>query len=71
MIKQYPVSHDGWIYLLVLALIVLDCYFILPWLTIVPGILFLFIMFFFRNPNRQVSNDPRCSLTEIGRVNKL
>lgn len=58
MVKQYPVSRDGWLYLLILAIIALGFYFIWPWLAILPGILFLFVLYFFRNPNRKIAADP-------------
>lgn len=55
--KQYPVSRDGWVYLAVLAILILLSYFIWPWLAILPAILFLFILFFFRNPERIIPED--------------
>lgn len=55
--KQYPVSRDGWVYLAVLAILIILSYFIWPWLAILPAILFLFILFFFRNPERIIPED--------------
>lgn len=55
--KQYPISRDGWLYLAVLAVITLLAYVIWPWLAIVPGILFLFVAYFFRNPDRVIPED--------------
>jgi len=56
-VKQYPISRDGWLYLAVLAVITALAYLIWPWLAIVPGILFLFVLYFFRNPERVVPED--------------
>lgn len=55
--KQYPISRDGWLYLAVLAGLSALAYWIWPWLIILPGILFLFVLFFFRNPERQIPID--------------
>ena len=52
--KQYPVSKDGWLYLAMLALLTIACYLIWVWLALVPGIIFLFVLYFFRNPERAV-----------------
>lgn len=56
--KQYPVSRDGWSYIAVLALLAIFAYYLRPGLSIIPGILLLFIVYFFRNPERKISNDP-------------
>lgn len=55
--KQYPISRDGWLYLAILAAIMGLAYWVWPWLVILPGILFLFVLFFFRNPNRAIPPD--------------
>lgn len=55
--KQYPVSRDGWLYLAILAGLTALAYWVWPWLIILPGILFLFVLFFFRNPERQIPID--------------
>ena len=55
--KQYPISRDGWLYLAILAVLTVLAYLAWPWLVIFPGILFLFILFFFRNPNRDIPTD--------------
>ncbi len=53
-VKQYPISRDGWSYLGFLAILIIVSYMIWPWLMIAPGLLFLFVAFFFRNPTRTV-----------------
>lgn len=53
----YPIAQDGWVYLVVLAGITAICYFIYPYLAIIPGILFLFVAFFFRNPQRTIPQE--------------
>ncbi|MHB1651185.1 MAG: phosphatidylserine decarboxylase family protein [Desulfitobacteriaceae bacterium] len=55
--KQYPISRDGWFYLVVLAVLAILCYFIWPWLLVLPGVLFLFVAYFFRNPEREIPKD--------------
>lgn len=55
--KQYPISRDGWSYLLILVILVLICYFIWPWLAVLPVVLLLFVAYFFRNPHRSVPAD--------------
>ncbi|TGE32342.1 phosphatidylserine decarboxylase family protein [Desulfosporosinus sp. Sb-LF] len=54
---QYPVSRDGWFYLAILTVLSVFAYWIWPWFVILPGILFLFILFFFRNPQRIIPAD--------------
>ena len=55
--KQYPISRDGWPYLVMLLVLMLISYLLWPWLVIIPGLLFLFVLFFFRNPERAVPGD--------------
>ena len=55
--KQYPISRDGWFYLVILAVLTVLAYWVWPWLVILPGVVFLFIAFFFRNPERDISTD--------------
>lgn len=55
--KQYPISRDAWLYLAILALLAVLAYWLWPWLVILPGILFLFISYFFRNPERDIQTD--------------
>ncbi|AHF06722.1 phosphatidylserine decarboxylase family protein [Desulfitobacterium metallireducens] len=56
--KQYPVSRDGWSYIAVLALLTILAYWLKPGLAILSGILLLFVLYFFRNPERKISSDP-------------
>lgn len=55
--KQYPISRDGWPYLAILLVLMIICYIIWPWLIIIPGLFFLFVLFFFRNPERIIPGD--------------
>lgn len=55
--KQYPISRDAWFYLAILAFLAVLAYWVWPWLVILPVILFLFISYFFRNPNREIASD--------------
>lgn len=52
--RQYPISRDGWLYLVILAAITFLVYWVWSWLVILPGIFFLFVLFFFRNPKRNI-----------------
>lgn len=56
--KQYPVSREGWSYIAVLVLISIFAYWLRPGLAILAGILLLFILYFFRNPERKISDEP-------------
>jgi len=56
-VKQYPISRDGWPYLVMLLVLMFISYLLWPWLVIIPGLLFLFVLFFFRNPERAVPGD--------------
>lgn len=55
--KQYPISRDGWFYLAILAVLTVLAYWLWPWLVILPGVVFLFTAFFFRNPERDIPID--------------
>lgn len=55
--KQYPISRDGWLYLAILAVLTVVAYWAWPWLAILPGFLFLFVLYFFRNPERAIPTD--------------
>ncbi|MDR3584439.1 MAG: phosphatidylserine decarboxylase family protein [Desulfosporosinus sp.] len=55
--KQYPISRDGWLYLAIFAVLMVLAYWAWPWLVILPGVVFLFIAFFFRNPERDIPTD--------------
>jgi len=56
-VKQYPISRDAWFYLAILAFLAVLAFWVWPWLAILPGILFLFISYFFRNPERTIPTD--------------
>lgn len=55
--KQYPISRDGWSYLIVLAGLTALAYWFRPGLSILPGTLFFLTLFLFRNPEREVPED--------------
>ena len=46
-----------WPYLLALAALFGGLLFVAPWFSLIPAILFLFIMYFFRNPKRSIPRD--------------
>ena len=53
----YPIAQDGWLYLAVLAAVTVVAYFIYPYLAVIPAVLFLFVAFFFRNPQRTIPQE--------------
>lgn len=56
-----PIVKEGYIYILFLAVITIVVgVAVHPYWSIVPGVILLFVTFFFRNPERQVPKD--CSL---------
>lgn len=55
--KNYIICREGWLYLIILLIITVIVYFISPLLAIFPGIIFLFVLFFFRNPERSIPAD--------------
>ena len=52
--KQYPISRDGWSYLWVFTVLTVLAYWLRSWLALLTGILFFLILFFFRNPEREI-----------------
>jgi len=57
LVRQYPIAREGWPYIFVLAILTLGFYYIHPWLAVIPGVLLLFVMYFFRNPNRDIPTE--------------
>lgn len=57
MNQPFIIAKEGIPYLLVLGAITAGLYLISPWLALVPGVLFLFVAFFFRNPPRKIPTD--------------
>lgn len=57
MRQQNIIARDAVPYLIVLAVLTVITYGFLPWLALIPGILFLFVGFFFRNPPRTIPSD--------------
>ena len=55
--KQYPISRDGWVYVGSLAGLTVLAYLVRPWLAVIPFALFLFVVYFFRNPERAIPHD--------------
>lgn len=54
---KFPIARDSWPYLLGLAVLSVIFYLIWPWIALIPAILFLFILYFFRNPERTIIGD--------------
>ena len=57
MRQPHIIAKDAVPYLVVLALLTAAAYWFLPWLALLPGILFLFVAYFFRNPSRKIPAD--------------
>lgn len=57
MVKT-PIVKEGYRYIAVLAFITLVVALtVTPYWSIIPGVLLIFVTFFFRNPNRKIPND--------------
>ncbi len=54
MRSRFIIAGDALPYLAVLGILTMAAAYYLPWLALVPGILFLFTAFFFRNPPRKI-----------------
>ncbi|GAB6174870.1 phosphatidylserine decarboxylase family protein [Paradesulfitobacterium aromaticivorans] len=54
---KFPIARDSWPYVTVLAVLSGITYLIWPWLALVPAVLFLFVIYFFRNPERRIPTD--------------
>lgn len=57
MRPRFIIAGDAFPYIAVLALVTIGFYFINPYLAVVPGILLLFVAFFFRNPRRVIPGE--------------
>lgn len=57
MRRPFIIAQDAVPYLVVLAVLTAVAYSIIPWLAVVPAILFLFVAYFFRNPSRTIPAD--------------
>lgn len=53
-LKRPIIAREGWPYLLVLGLLAAILIFVNPWLALVPAVLFGFVGFFFRDPERPI-----------------
>jgi phosphatidylserine decarboxylase len=45
-------------FLIILGVVFLLTLYVMPWLAIVPGLLFVYVIYFFRDPEREISADP-------------
>lgn len=53
-INNFPIAKEGFSYILVLAVVSITFYFVLKPVFVLSLILLLFVLFFFRNPNRKI-----------------
>ncbi|NLK50976.1 MAG: phosphatidylserine decarboxylase family protein [Syntrophomonadaceae bacterium] len=56
--KNAPIVPDAWLYLFILGTITVVTFIFYSYLALIPLILFLFIGFFFRNPQRKIPEQP-------------
>jgi phosphatidylserine decarboxylase len=52
--KQLLIAKHALPFLAGLSIITAIAYYLYPWLSIIPGLLLLFVVFFFRNPHRNI-----------------
>ncbi len=57
MNQPFIIAKEGFPYLVGLGVVTAVLYLLSPWAAIIPGILFLFVAFFFRNPKRTIPAD--------------
>ena len=55
--QQYPIAKEGFPYIMLLAAVTGVIFIYSPWIAVVPGILTIFVTYFFRNPNRLIPKD--------------
>ncbi|MHB8172250.1 MAG: phosphatidylserine decarboxylase family protein [Thermincolia bacterium] len=55
--QQYPIAKEGFTYIILLAVATGVIFLYSPWISVVPGILTIFVTYFFRNPNRLIPQD--------------
>src|SRR5690606_35385759 len=46
-------------FLMILGVVTLIALYLLPWLAWIPALLFVYVLYFFRDPERVMSGDPR------------
>lgn len=54
---KFPILKEGFVYIFALLFLTLLVYFFNPYISIIFLVLTLFVMFFFRNPNRKIQRD--------------
>lgn len=57
--NNFPILKEGFIYIILLALVTCILYFFNIYLSVIFLVLTLFVIFFFRNPNRKISEDSK------------
>ncbi|MCR6546331.1 phosphatidylserine decarboxylase family protein [Dehalobacterium formicoaceticum] len=61
--NNLPVAKESFPFLLMSGVLIWLLYLVEPWLSIIPGIFFLFTLFFFRNPQRRIVLDEHAALS--------
>jgi phosphatidylserine decarboxylase len=55
---RWQTLQQGLWFIIGLAAATIAAFYLLPWLAIVPGVLLLFTLWFFRDPPRQIPSAP-------------
>ncbi|MDA8235837.1 MAG: phosphatidylserine decarboxylase family protein [Clostridia bacterium] len=55
--QQYVIAKEGFPYIVLLAVITALVFIFSPWIAIAPGLLTIFVTYFFRNPHRVIPQD--------------
>jgi len=61
--NNLPVAKESFPFLLVSGMMTWVLYRLNPWLSVIPGLIFLFSLFFFRNPWRKVETNKNVALS--------
>ena len=61
--NNLPIAKESFPFLLVSGMMIWILYRFNPWLSLIPGLIFLFALFFFRNPRRKVLTNESVALS--------
>ena len=61
--NNFLIAKESFSFLAGSGLLALLLYLVNPWASLLPGVFFLFCLFFFRNPKREVIPDAKAALS--------